>query len=287
MRSSRQVKRRIRIGFLLVMGLMMWLLLPFAVRSLTQRAFFEFVAPLEITASGVKFLQDFWAYQVKGEEDLFEAGRDLARLNAAYELRLQEAAVLEESLERVESLLKLSPPPDYRLVIARVARRDVNSWWQRLIIHKGKDAGIQAGDPVVFAGGIVGKVAEVGLHTATVNLVSSPSLRLAVTLEGDDRPFLYQGQYLMPFSNPVGNVFNLPTDIPSFSPRPRRLMTSGLGGVFPAGITVGHVQKLQPARDGLFQSGVVELDRRLLSLREVAVLIPVDTERRIHGGGEP
>ena len=49
-----------------------------------------------------------------------------------------------------------------------------------------------------------------------------------------------------------------------------------LGGTFPPGLTIGRVSWLEPGSTGIFKTGTVELDSRLLSLYEVAVLIPLD-----------
>jgi cell shape-determining protein MreC len=44
--------------------------------------------------------------------------------------------------------------------------------------------------------------------------------------------------------------------------------------VFPPGLTIGQIIKVELSPDGLFQTGVVELDGRLDSLSEVTVLVP-------------
>ena len=53
-------------------------------------------------------------------------------------------------------------------------------------------------------------------------------------------------------------------------------MTSGLGGVFPAGLKIGTVDVLSANPDGLFKTGRVQLDPRLNTITEVAVLISLD-----------
>ena len=59
------------------------------------------------------------------------------------------------------------------------------------------------------------------------------------------------------------------------SATPRRLVTSGFGGVFPPGLTLGIITRVTIGSDGLFQSGEVKLDERLGSLTEVTVLVPL------------
>jgi cell shape-determining protein MreC len=58
------------------------------------------------------------------------------------------------------------------------------------------------------------------------------------------------------------------------SAKPLQLVTTGLGGTFPEGIAIGLVPWLEPDNTGMFQAGEVQLDKRLLGIKEVAVLIP-------------
>ena len=67
----------------------------------------------------------------------------------------------------------------------------------------------------------------------------------------------------------------MPADVVASLKNPLRLTSSRLGGVFPDGLTLGWVYRLDPSPDGLFQSGVVRLDPRLQTIREVAVMIPL------------
>lgn len=67
---------------------------------------------------------------------------------------------------------------------------------------------------------------------------------------------------------------NAPLDLIPSTDRPLRLVSSRLGGIFPDGLTIGLVRELKTGQDGLFQAGEVALDKRLLELREVAILIP-------------
>lgn len=252
-----------------------WLLLPVAAKSLLRASFFEFTAPITAAASYVSDLQAYWSLRLHSQSDLIAAGRDLARVDASYELAAQRNAYLEGEVARLEALLRMPPLPGYRRETARVAERDLSGWWQRIVIRKGRDAGIPAGAPVVFAGGVVGRVAEVHAYTSVVELISNPGVRLAAVFEGDARPVSFEGGDNLPFEPARGRVEFVPLDIYVRPSEPRRLLTSGLGGVFPAGLVLGRVTRVAPTPDGLFKTGTVELDPRLSELAEVTVLVPL------------
>jgi len=260
---------------LLGIVLLGWLVLPVAVKSVLRVSFFELQAPIPAAASYVRELQEYWAERAHTRNALIEAGRDLQRVYAGYEFQAQQAQTLQAEVDRLEKLLNLPSDSHYRFETARVAQRDFSGWWQQLLIRKGANYGIPVGAPVVYAGGVVGRVREVHAYTAVVDLVSSPRLRLAATFEDDSRPVSYQGGENPPLAPAHGVVAFVPLDVFASATAPKRLVTSGLGGVFPSGLTIGMVTGLQPSADGLFKSGEVALDPRLSELTEVTVLVPV------------
>lgn len=255
-----------------------WIFLPTAVKTFTRATFFELTAPMTIGASYARDLKEFWALRLHSNAELIEAGRDLARLNSSYELAVQQNSALQAEIERLEGLLRLPTFAEYRYEHARVARREFSGWWQRLIIRKGRNFGIPVGAPVIFTGGVVGRVAEVGLTTAAVELISSPEFRVAGAIEGDSHTLSFQGGNNPTFAPPSGVVELVPLDIIASRSSPKRVITSGLGGVFPPGLTLGEITRLEVGPDALFQTGEVKLDERLGSLTEVTVLVPLHSD---------
>jgi rod shape-determining protein MreC len=251
-----------------------WLVIPTAVKRFMRASFFEMQAPVEATASYIRDLQEFWSLKTRSNNDLIEAGRDLVRLNNAYEIRLQHDADLRSQLDRLSQLLKLPTPAGYRAEPARIVRRDFSGWWQQIVIRKGANYGLTVGSPVIYAGGVVGRVTEVHAYTSVVELISSPGVRIAASLEGDTRPISYQGGINPTLAPARGEVEYVPVDIFVTPAAPRRLVTSGLGGMFPGGLTIGRLTSVEPSSDGLFKSGEVQLDPALSALTEVTVLVP-------------
>ncbi|MDR2673371.1 MAG: rod shape-determining protein MreC [Opitutaceae bacterium] len=261
---------------ILLIAFAAWLVLPALFKRFARLSFFEFQAPVEVTAGRVRDLQNYWSLRTRAKNDLIEAGQQLSRLNASYELSIRKNAALEAEVARLEELLRLPSFDGYRGEPARVLRRDFNAWWQRLVIRKGSMHGITAGSPVIFVGGVVGRVTEVGAYTAVVDLVSNPGLRLAACIEGDDRPVSYQGAGARSLARAEeGRVEFVPLDILAGVTDPRRLVTSGQGGIFPPGLSIGLITRLEAGSDGLFKSGPVLLDPRLASVSEVTVLVPL------------
>ncbi|MBL9214486.1 MAG: rod shape-determining protein MreC [Opitutaceae bacterium] len=269
---------QVRPFFVLGLILLAWVFVPLVVKTFARATFFEIQAPLVVADSFVRDLQTFWSNRLHSKDELLQAGRQLAGLVARYEYGVQQNQQLEADIVRLENLLKLPSMPEFRFEPARVARRDFSGWWQRMIIRKGENYGIPVGAPVIFAGGVVGRITEVHRYTAVVDLLTSPTFRLAASVAGDNRPVSYQGGLNDAFQSPRGTVDFVPLDIYASPNSPRRLVTSGLGGIFPPGLTIGELYKLEPSADGLFKAGDVRLDERLGALTEVTVLVPLNPE---------
>jgi rod shape-determining protein MreC len=267
---------------LVILLLLLWWFTPAFFKRWTSVAFQEFQAPAWTALSYVRDLRSYWTARSHSKGELIEVGVDLARLNAAYAIRNQQSDNLESEIRRLEEFFDLPSFPEYRYEVARVIQRDLTAWWQSLVIRKGINNGIEAGQAVVFSGGVVGRVSKVGAYTATVELISSPRFRTAAHFEEDSRPVEFRGGINPGLQPASGNVSTVPAEIIASLKNPARLTSSSLGGVFPDGLTLGWVYMLEPSPDGLFQSGKVMLDPRLQGLREVAVMIPLESR-----GGPP
>ncbi len=258
-----------------IVVLLFCLLAPSVIRNGVKSAFKEFVAPIDALSSQFGDLAKFWGLSSNTKRDLIEAGRDLARLNSAFELKVIENESLKSQILRLEKILSIPSFDKFKPEVARVCRRDINAWWQRLIIRKGKMHGIKIGYAVVCAEGVVGRVVDVGVYTSTIELVSSRKFRMATRVISDERPIIYQGAGAVSLQTAQGEISDVPFDIVATSTNPLRLVTSSLAGSFPDGVPIGEIVSLKPEPDGIFKSGIVRLPKGLSSIKEVAVLIPI------------
>lgn len=256
--------------------LVAWWVLPLGVKAFLKVSFEEFQAPSWVAGSYLDDLEGFWGRRMHSKRELELAGQEIARAKSYYQFNAQRAETLQAEIRRLESILDLPSRREYRYEVARVIRRDLGAWWQHLILRKGRDFDIPEGAAVVFSGGVVGRVVEVNAFTSKVELISSPNFRMAAQFEGDPRPVVYEGVAQSGFGDPVGRVSDAPQDLVANSQAPLQLVSTHLGGTFPPGLAIGMVSWLEPGNTGIFQTGEVTLDPDLLSLYEVAVLIPLN-----------
>src|SRR4051812_30038699 len=110
------------------------MVIPTTVKTFTRASFFELTAPVTVSADYARVLKEYWSMRLHSKDELIQAGRDLARLNASYEVAVQQNTELQAEITRLETLMRLPSFSDYRYEHARVARRDFSGWWQRLVI---------------------------------------------------------------------------------------------------------------------------------------------------------
>jgi rod shape-determining protein MreC len=270
-------------GPLAVLGLIFvaWLLLPSAARLFTREAFTEFQAPALGLTSRSRELVRYWELTSQGSEDLAAAGRDLARAQAGMELRLRQLESTVDENRRLRAMLATPASTEFRTVVARVAVRESSAWWSRLTIRRGRTDGIRPGCPVVFGDCVVGRIAAVHVDTSEVELVTSPGFRCTAFLGNgeDQRPVLISGEPDLPFTAPSARVTYIPTDFTPAAGQPTKVITTGLGGLYPKGLRLGTLApELEETPAGAYRIGTLRPSRELLSLREVSVLVPTEPQ---------
>ena len=254
--------------------LIIWWLTPSFLKLFTQASFEEIQAPIWLATDRLEAIANNTVNKTKSKQELIDTISELKRQNAYYKQIKNINENYKAEINRLESILNLPSRDHFRYELAHVIQRNMGSWWQTIRINKGSKHGIQKGDAVIFIGGVVGRVAKTNYYTSQVDLLSNHSFRISASFINDNRPLFYQGKGTDLWGQPKGRIKNAPQDLTTNSARPLQLVTTGLGGTFPEGITIGQVPWLEPDNTGMFQAGEVQLDKRLLGIKEVAVLIP-------------
>jgi len=187
--------------------------------------------------------------------------------------------VMRENKE-LRELLAFKKQLTFRTVACDViARDDGYGWWQTIRLDKGQDEGIAVNMPVMTPEGLVGRVIEVNSHTADVLLISDRSFKVSVRFEQDGSFGILQGSGISLRGDHGFGVLCLPT--PSRVDYIRKdlevkagemVVTSGFGGIFPAGLVVGRVANMKLDETGLYQVAEVVPAADLPRLQQVLVV---------------
>jgi rod shape-determining protein MreC len=195
----------------------------------------------------------------------------LRRENDQYQaLAVQTAAIAREN-DQLHSLFGWQQQAPWKLKLANVVMRDPANWWRTVQIDLGSRDGLRENLPVLIAEGLVGRVSSVGLTRSQVVLIGDPNCHVSALVEN---PAHDTG--IVSASGPLDTLLvDLTYLSGSASLKPgQNVITSGLGGVFPKGISIGQVVDSRPVEFGLYTEARVKLSANLGALEQVWVLFP-------------
>jgi rod shape-determining protein MreC len=178
-------------------------------------------------------------------------------------VRLRE---IEQDYKRLSGLVNYaSDHPDQTLVTADVVALDTSSYLRWVIINRGARDGISKGNPVISDLGLVGRVEDVAANAAWVRLEIDPTSTVNARLETSRAEGAISGELQ------GGLLMDLIPNQAVIQPGDL-VLTSGLGGDFPAGIVIGQVTSVHRQPAALFQQADVRPTVDFTHLEIVSVI---------------
>lgn len=154
--------------------------------------------------------------------------------------RLQKLLAINTENERLRALLQQSlEHRQETLAIVEILQVDADPFSHRILLDKGKKHQVKIGQPIIDAEGVMGEIIEVNDFSSTAILITDPSHAIPVEIARNAVRGILVGtgsydhlilQYLSKTAEiQIGDI----------------LVTSGLGGRYPAGYPVGIVTKIE------------------------------------------
>ncbi|MEH7354266.1 rod shape-determining protein MreC [Neobacillus drentensis] len=219
----------------------------------------------------------------------YEENKELkSRIENLASLEAQVQELKKENKELRDVLGEKKTLRDYEPLPATVIGRNPDRWHEMIIIDKGKINGVKKNMAVVTANGLIGKVKSVTQFSSTVQLLSSmdPKNRISAIVQGEtDVHGLVEGydkekKLLMVKAIPSGAKIE----------KDQTVITSGLGGIFPAGLPIGKVVEVKQDQYGLNQTALVKPGADFYDIKNVIVTKtnkkPVDATETTEGKEE-
>lgn len=169
--------------------------------------------------------------------------RNEARI-AELESKLLTFDELARENERLKKLLDFKRSTPVKSIAAHVIAWNLSPWRKTVVLDKGSRQGLKKDMTVVVERGLVGRMMEVGPTTARVILLIDPDARVSAITEqsraqgivsGDGSPFLSMNYLDLDAGVAVGE----------------KVLTSGIGGLFPKGLGIGKIESIAKSADGL------------------------------------
>ena len=228
-------------------------------------------------------VQTWVAVRFQALQEFFNAPTDITRLrqrNAELEAensRLQLQVI--ELQKQVSEIDVLSTLVEYarmhsesRYIAASVIGYDTSPFIRYVIINRGSDDGLRRGMPVVTNKGLVGQIAAVTAGAARIQLITDTASSVNVHLQKANTEAVVTGQVtgeLLVNMIPQGTTVE-PGDL---------VVTSGLGGNYPANLVLGQITSVHKRDFDLFQTASLQSTVDFTGLDIVLVITnfqPVD-----------
>ena len=214
------------------------------------------ISPIQaVLRGGVRELQDIVRY-VRGVGDMALENRALSEEIVYLRGEMRMARELERDNQMLRDLLGFVRRFPNRLISCEVIGRDSTGWWQTARLDKGAAAGVAEERAVITPEGLIGRTVAVSDRTADVLLLSDPSCKVSVRLARSGTFGVVAGLGTKPGEQPACRLdyVSKTADVKEGD----EVVTSGLGGLFPKGLLVGNVVRVELDKAGLYQTAWID-----------------------------
>lgn len=184
-------------------------------------------------------------------QSLLHENTTLKNRQLQLEAQLQRYAALDAENRRIRELLDASAKLADQVAVADIIAANQDPYRQQITLNKGERDGVYRGQAIVDASGVLGQIVQVHPTTAVGLLVSDPDHGIPVEINRTGLQAIALGQG-------SGQGLRL-----SFLPanadvaKGDLVVSSSLGGRFPAGFPVGRVESISHTPGGHFKEAVV------------------------------
>jgi len=204
----------------------------------------------ELSAPGLKVLSTFWAWTWDGTRAILQApslGRELEGLK----IEVDRLRALEEEnnrlgleMARLRTSLGYRPRKKGRSLLSRIIAVDPQGWYRSVWLDRGFEDGIRYGVVALTPEGLAGRVVRVDRRRSQLMVVTDPDFRASAILTESRIKGFVKGR-----SSREIDFVTLEKE-PDYKTG-EAVVTSGLGGVFPEGLVLGHVSGSRKGAQGI------------------------------------
>jgi rod shape-determining protein MreC len=226
----------------------------------------DFFAPMQ---KSVTFVHDSFTSVFDDYIANVNASKENSKLNmkiSDLESRIFTYKEIELENKRLKELLDFGQELPYKKVLAQIVARDASSDFRVLRVNKGLKDGLKLQATVVTGAGLVGFVYRLTDHFADILTILDPNNRVDSLIKRIRAHGIVEGdsdrQCLMKYVNRTEPII-LNDEV----------LTSGLGNLYPKGILIGKISKIERESYGMTQDVKISPSVDFGKLEEVIVLV--------------
>jgi len=220
--------------------------------------------PLQIVANAPSDLYHFTDEYFSTHHHLLNENARLKKQALMQDIALQRLTILNLENTNLRNLLEAKQSLLETSTLAEVIHVGRDAFTKKIIVNRGKNHNVVTGAAAVDAKGVIGQVTRTYPSSSEITLITDKSLAIPIQIERN-------GLRAIAFGKGRDNTLDLPylpanVDIR----RGDKLVTSGIDGVYPAGLAVATVTEMRTTQDSPFAhivcvpAGGIENNRQIL-----------------------
>ncbi len=236
--------------------------------------------PMAHMASVDRSIRDGWMHYV-ALQGVREQNRELWSRIQRLEGDLNQWRERVLASERLAALQEFQQHAPISTMAAKVIGRSASNWYQGVILNKGDEDGVRVEMGVMTPAGVVGHIVRTGRSTSVALLIIDPNMAVGGLVQRTRDEGVVQGtaqgHVRMKYLPPLSSV--APGDA---------VITSGLVGMFPRGVLIGYVSRVEESEGELFQVATIVPAVPVRQLEEMLIVLasqPSDVEMSLGVAG--
>jgi rod shape-determining protein MreC len=206
--------------------------------SHVRQAFIAALHPLEVVANAPsEWYRDIKKY-FSAHNQLVQENYALKQQAFEHQIMLQRLSTIEAENAHLRTLLNGNIPIQPKSVLGEISHMGRDPFTHTVVVNRGSQHHIKAGQAVVDSKGVIGQVTRVYPFTSEVTLITDKELSIPIQIERNQLRAIAFGE-----GNNTLDIPYLPTNVDIKVGD--KLVTSGIDGVYPAGFAVATVTKIE------------------------------------------
>ncbi len=190
----------------------------------------------------------------------------------SYIIQKNVNASLEKEIQELKDTLELNKTlTEYSTENATILSRNKSYWFNNMMIDKGSKSGIKKDMAVITKNGLIGKISKVYKYSSEIKLITSDDVNYKVSVaiktgSGDSYAILNG------YDKKNGYIKVTGVEKTSDVKEKDKIVTSGLGGMFPGGIYVGEVASIRSDKYDLSKTLYIKTNQDFNNIHYVTIL---------------
>ncbi|WP_164216371.1 rod shape-determining protein MreC [Virgibacillus sp. YIM 98842] len=223
----------------------------------------------------VNFVTDVFT-NIEDIRNTYNENQLLKEKLAEYTGLIYENQELSEENEELRNLMEWMDNEsirDFNPIQATVISRSPERWVEQVTINKGLQDGVATNMAVITAEGMIGKVQTTSQFTSTVQLLTGFDQfnRISATISREDSDDIF-GMIEGYDEESESLLFRIIEESDQDLEEGELVVSSGMGGVFPAGLPIGNVVEVVADQYGLTRTALIEPAADMYDINHVVVV---------------